>query len=190
MHLTNNQLLHRAYIASDAWKAKRLEALRHYGCICNRCGYHGTDVHHKTYERANGTELMADLEVMCRGCHEAHHRAERRCSRDKKIKTIHRKAIYRSLSFAQMQNLIAEFPDVRCLYLALNFGDKRIANRAAAMLGCDYATGGGAPLKKKKRAKIEKGRIINKLQVPVLTKDRWDAEKNLDPIKILKHFRH
>lgn len=71
--------LYRQYLKSPIWKAKRLEALTHYGCVCNRCKLHGTDVHHKTYERVGGDERMEDLEVLCRECHEAHHAVER-CS--------------------------------------------------------------------------------------------------------------
>lgn len=74
---TDNQLIHRQYLCSPIWKEKRIEALTYYGCLCNRCGEYGNDVHHKTYERVGGRELMEDLEILCRDCHRAHHRAEK-----------------------------------------------------------------------------------------------------------------
>jgi hypothetical protein len=62
MNLTDEQLIHRAYLASPLWAEKRIEALTFHGAICARCGSHGSDVHHKTYERTGGEELMTDLE--------------------------------------------------------------------------------------------------------------------------------
>lgn len=114
MDPTVNRLAYRAYLMSPVWKAKRLEALDHYGCVCNRCGLYGTDVHHKTYERVGGDERMEDLEVLCRECHEAHHLVER-CSR-RKLKAkrrsgraVTRDCIARSLTGKQKAMLGEKF---------------------------------------------------------------------------------
>src|SRR3990172_8367087 len=111
MQLTHNQVIHRAYLASPVWKSKRAEALAFYGCICNRCKEYGNDVHHKTYERVGGNELMKDLEVLCRDCHTAHHKLERKARKiDKtKPKTIHRRLVYISFTEAMKDNLCKEF---------------------------------------------------------------------------------
>src|SRR6185436_20336593 len=85
--LTDNQILHRQYLASPGWAAKRQEALSYYGTTCAACGKHGTDVHHKTYIRWGGQELMRDLQVRCRGCHEALHAAHRGAGRRSRKKT-------------------------------------------------------------------------------------------------------
>src|SRR3990167_10700919 len=61
------------YIHSKPWKRKRKEAFQHHGAYCRLCGR--TDrltVHHKTYERI-GREEMRDLEILCKGCHDARH---------------------------------------------------------------------------------------------------------------------
>ena len=62
------------YLASDAWQAKRAEALERAGRSCQLCNTDDDtlDVHHSTYERF-GDESPQDLIVLCRPCHEAHH---------------------------------------------------------------------------------------------------------------------
>jgi len=61
------------YIQSPKWKKKRLMALIHYGEKCDKCGANKRlDVHHLTYERF-GKELLADLQILCRKCHDAVH---------------------------------------------------------------------------------------------------------------------
>jgi hypothetical protein len=60
------------YLLSDHWLKQRLTAFQHYGNTCNRCDRFATDVHHRTYSRL-GRELMSDLELLCRKCHEAEH---------------------------------------------------------------------------------------------------------------------
>lgn len=113
MHqLTHNQELHRVYISSPLWAKIRQLALGHYGCICSRCGERGTDVHHKTYERWGGNEKLEDLEVLCRGCHEAHHRIERSNkvpAKKKKKKSARVEAVVRYLTKKQKQLLINNF---------------------------------------------------------------------------------
>lgn len=140
---TDNQLLHRQYIRSPAWNAKRLDALAHYGPTCSRCGEYGTDVHHRTYERVDGDELMEDLEILCRDCHEAHHQAERcpRRPRQPKRKAVRQDAIFRMLSPRQKEKLAADYgiwPSQ--LYLELGFGKiGRLVIDAARILGFDAA---------------------------------------------------
>ena len=140
MQLTNNQLVHREYLQSPLWQAKRLEALNHYGPICNRCGRHGTDVHHKTYDRTGGAELMADLEILCRECHEAHHRVERSTPKRNKNKGISRPALARYLTIAQREILQHHFcMNWTELYCAITDGRKAQVNAALEMLGKKYA---------------------------------------------------
>lgn len=75
--LTHNQTIHRQYLNSPLWKSVRKKALEKFGEICSKCGEYGTDVHHLTYDRVGGNELIDDLQVLCRGCHEALHSIER-----------------------------------------------------------------------------------------------------------------
>lgn len=81
--LTDNQVIHRQYLNSPLWKKVRLSAIKHYGEICAKCGEHGNDVHHLTYDRVGGDELLEDLQVLCRECHEAIHTAERKTKSQK-----------------------------------------------------------------------------------------------------------
>ena len=77
---------YRAYLTTPVWKNIKSAALEYYGCVCGRCGEYGTDVHHKTYERVGGKELVEDLEVLCRSCHNAHHRIDNVTRKGKKKK--------------------------------------------------------------------------------------------------------
>ena len=72
---------YRAYLTTPLWKNIRDKAIEHYGCICNRCGEYGNDVHHKTYARVGGMEQLEDLEILCRECHDAHHLIDKTSSR-------------------------------------------------------------------------------------------------------------
>lgn len=142
INLTHRQILHREYLNSPIWKGKRIEALMHYGCVCNRCGNHGTDVHHKTYERWGGTEEIDDLEILCRECHQAHHVAERCSTPRKRRKTsnsINQRALFRVLTCTQKRIIRNEFnlaSDVE-LYVQLTSTSEMtpIKERAARMLG-------------------------------------------------------
>jgi len=144
--LTDNQLTYRQYIASPVWKAKRQEALAFYGCICNRCKQHGTDVHHKTYDRVGGQELMEDLEILCRPCHEAHHRLER-LAKSSKRKTpkrtgINRTALYRYLTSGQKQALMSQFglSKERDLFSAMSTENREDVNaEATKMVGYNFS---------------------------------------------------
>lgn len=156
--LTDNQLLHRQYLQSPIWKAKRQEALAHYGTICARCKEHGTDVHHKTYERVGGAELMEDLEVVCRECHDAHHRAEK-ATRHKRAtrepRSINRRAIFQYLTTTQKDKLVKDFGLDNRNDLSFRLGqtrDNHIAVNAARMLGFDCFNGHIGDKRKKERA--------------------------------------
>jgi hypothetical protein len=67
---------YRAYMNSPTWRRTRNEALARANWTCHHCGSkRDLNVHHKTYVRL-GAELSTDLEVLCFGCHNEHHRAE------------------------------------------------------------------------------------------------------------------
>lgn len=155
--LTDRQILHRQYLQSPVWRDKRQEAIRHYGSICNRCGEHGTDIHHKTYERVGGAELMEDLEVLCRECHGAHHRAEK-ATRTKQRdinRSVDRRSMYRYLTAAQKRNLIRQFnlAGLADLSFKLVHGtDSQIPLAAAQLLGFSRFHGGA-----KRRIKRDHG---------------------------------
>ncbi len=154
--LTNNQLLHRQYLQSPVWKVKRQEALIHYGCICNRCEKEGRDVHHRTYERVGGAELMEDLEVLCRPCHEAHHRVEKATRQIKpaKIKSIDQRAIFLYLTKAQKDKLVRDFSLSNTNELSLRIGhstDESLILAAVNLLGFTHYHGG--PNRKKNLSK-------------------------------------
>ena len=58
-------------IRSAQWKNMRADLIRMRGPRCERCGCGPPlELHHKTYERM-GRELLSDLELLCRTCHDA-----------------------------------------------------------------------------------------------------------------------
>lgn len=64
---------YKAYLLSPEWKAKRKQALQHYGKKCCRC--HRTknlQIHHKTYINIFN-EPVEDLMVLCKRHHEEIH---------------------------------------------------------------------------------------------------------------------
>lgn len=64
-----------AYITSNAWRAKRLKRLAIDGNKCQGCGSKTKlHVHHRTYIRFGGEELMDDLVTVCEGCHALIHK--------------------------------------------------------------------------------------------------------------------
>jgi hypothetical protein len=85
-YLTIKQISHREYLKSPLWKSIRARAIKHYGEVCGKCGQYGNDVHHLTYDRVGGEELIEDLQVLCRDCHEAIHAMERATRRQKKTR--------------------------------------------------------------------------------------------------------
>lgn len=67
------------YLESPEWRAIRGLAIERAGRRCADCGLkdestHNLDAHHLTYARL-GHELLADLVVVCRRCHNERHRA-------------------------------------------------------------------------------------------------------------------
>jgi hypothetical protein len=61
------------YLQTREWKAKRNRKLIQAGNRCQLCpSSYRLEVHHCTYER-RGYELLEDLVVLCRNCHQAHH---------------------------------------------------------------------------------------------------------------------
>ena len=64
------------YLKSGAWQAKRRCAFDAYGRKCNRCGTTtgSFQVHHKRYGRNLDEISVKWLEVLCRPCHEKHHK--------------------------------------------------------------------------------------------------------------------
>lgn len=73
-----------AFIRSPEWKAIRRKAIKAASHQCQqwkvemgiswRCRETShLEVHHQTYARFGGAELLEDLLVLCRWCHRAHH---------------------------------------------------------------------------------------------------------------------
>lgn len=70
---------YKAYLQSPEWQKTRTTAITEAGSKCERCDLprwlaevlfdQDLHVHHKTYAR-KGAELLEDLEVLCRRCHE------------------------------------------------------------------------------------------------------------------------
>lgn len=61
------------YLASPAWKAKRLRTLERDRYMCQGCGVaRATQVHHLTYDRV-GDEMLFDLASVCEACHQKIH---------------------------------------------------------------------------------------------------------------------
>lgn len=139
MNISNNQLIHRQYLQSQIWADIRHKALILYGPTCNRCGEYGTDIHHKTYERVGGFELMTDLEVLCRDCHEAHHKnCKRQYISCTNKAVIHRIEIYEMLTAYQKQLLkkIFNIPDTTTLqYIIESTNHSKLLTHAAQLLG-------------------------------------------------------
>ena len=72
------------YMNSDVWQKVRQRAFDHYGSQCNRCDRPAQQVHHKSYSRFYGNELMEDLEVLCVPCHKKHHEQQDKIKAEKK----------------------------------------------------------------------------------------------------------
>lgn len=62
---------YRQYMKSPAWARKREQAFNTYGKKCYACGSTRgpLHIHHLTYDRFGGAELMADLRPLCQPCH-------------------------------------------------------------------------------------------------------------------------
>lgn len=61
-----------SYLLSEWWRWVRKKKLDSTRRKCERCGKKGTIVHHRHY-RSLGNETNADLETVCKPCHEAEH---------------------------------------------------------------------------------------------------------------------
>lgn len=67
--------LYELYLWSAPWRAVRAAALKRAGGACELCGQSFLvllDVHHRTYRRL-GAELLEDVMVLCRDCHDRIH---------------------------------------------------------------------------------------------------------------------
>ena len=69
---------YRDYLKSDDWQHVRKIKLQFADHLCEQCRRPASpgnplDVHHLTYDRFGGDELLTDLQVLCRECHEAAH---------------------------------------------------------------------------------------------------------------------
>jgi hypothetical protein len=71
------------YLRTPEWRRTRAAALLRAGYCCSLDITHtgDLDVHHRTYERL-GAELTSDLAVLCRSCHQLHHKAYGRPKRE------------------------------------------------------------------------------------------------------------
>lgn len=69
---------YKSYLASPAWRARRLDVIRRCRGVCERCNrWPVVNVHHLTYERV-GSELPGDLLGVCIKCHQDFHEATSR----------------------------------------------------------------------------------------------------------------
>lgn len=116
--------------------------MAHYGDVCSVCGAEGgNDVHHKRYAEILGTEKMSDYQVLCRICHEAHHKAERSRQREGKKKrksSIHIQSAWKALSPFMKLDLMDKygFTNDNDLYIALiRDQDGKMYKRVAWLLG-------------------------------------------------------
>jgi 5-methylcytosine-specific restriction endonuclease McrA len=65
---------YRKYLKGEWWRERRRSRIAQTP-HCERCGFEvDLVVHHKNYHRL-GAELDADLEVLCKWCHNEHHGA-------------------------------------------------------------------------------------------------------------------
>lgn len=63
-----------AFLESGDWKAMVRIKRQSVGNKCEVCGgSQRLEVHHLTYERFGGKELLSDLQVLCRRCHSKKH---------------------------------------------------------------------------------------------------------------------
>jgi len=148
-NLTEKQLSHRAYLQSPLWKQIRKKALDKYGEVCFKCKERGTDVHHLTYERAGGNELIEDLQVLCRGCHEAIHAVERANQKQLQIQRAQKRrkgvtinALFSFLTENQKKIIEEMFscPAYSALIAPTEQG-KQARKKAKEMLDVDYIVG-------------------------------------------------
>lgn len=142
---SQKQIEYQAYLSTEHWKNKRFEILSKRGCTCEKCKEWGNEIHHLTYENL-WNEKDEDLQVLCDDCHEATHRALRSISGKerykKRIKKIHRRALYYALSEKQKGKLVFDFnltdEELYAFILYSNEKDHyKIIKTAANLLGFD-----------------------------------------------------
>ena len=65
---------YKEYLKSGEWKFLKDRKLKQVNYTCEGCGekHRVLDLHHRTYERI-GMELLSDLQVLCRECHDIVH---------------------------------------------------------------------------------------------------------------------
>jgi 5-methylcytosine-specific restriction endonuclease McrA len=94
---------YREYLRSPEWRRTRAAALHRAGSQCSFDATHPgpLHVHHRTYERL-GSELAADLLVVCEECHRVHHAYHGRPSNEARKaarRKAKREAAFRDLAF-------------------------------------------------------------------------------------------
>lgn len=76
-HTALRSMPYKDYLKTDHWKDVRRRLFQARGRKCEKCKRGKSvslqiDVHHLTYER-RGQELLTDLQVLCRDCHNREH---------------------------------------------------------------------------------------------------------------------
>jgi len=73
-HERRHSLLYTVYLRSPLWRVRRRLWIRNARGRCQRCGRRRRPltIHHRTYRRL-GRERRADIEVLCRPCHQDRH---------------------------------------------------------------------------------------------------------------------
>lgn len=108
-----------------------------------RCHEWGNDVHHKTYERVGGNEIMEDFEILCRDCHEAHHSVDKMVSRRGRTRGIHFQAAFKALKRYQKERIKSQFGIFSDAELYSMVIDRRpdVMDVVLKILGCDFFHG-------------------------------------------------
>jgi len=127
------------YLQSPLWKEIRKSVIAHYGDKCATCGnVGGNDVHHVRYADVLGTENIEDYKVLCRECHEAHHKVCKKQGHKKRKQPVHAKAAYKALTASMKRNIADRFgiqPDVELYNRLCVSQDKTVMKACADMLG-------------------------------------------------------
>lgn len=84
---------------------------------------------------------MEDFEVLCRECHETHHRIDKTVRRSPGRRGIARRAIFKSLSRKNKNTLKGRFnifSDAELFCEITDSDNMVLANEAIKMIGCDF----------------------------------------------------
>jgi hypothetical protein len=154
--ITHKQAIHRQYLQSPLWRSVRKNALIQFGEICAKCGGYGTDVHHLTYERVGGDELIEDLQVLCRDCHEAVHAMERATRNQKSIsKGCSIEVLHSSLTPSQKRKIEEMFQcNAYALLTSPSLDGINARKMARSFLGVHFTTGNFSSELSSERKKI------------------------------------